>query len=73
VSTAPPAPEKFSKSFQAYLDTRLILEDLMKADDGKKVTPHRFGDRLGKIIKDFSLPREHVLSVKNALLTKFRG
>lgn len=27
----PPAPEKFSKSFQAYLDTRLTLEDLMKA------------------------------------------
>jgi hypothetical protein len=32
----PPAPEKFSKSFQAYLDTRLTLEDLMKAADEEK-------------------------------------
>ena len=42
VSTAtppPPAPEKFSKSFQAYLDTRLTLEDLMKAEEQLKKMP----------------------------------
>lgn len=42
VSTAPPPPpdpEKFSKSFQAYLDTRLTLEDLMKAEEQLKKMP----------------------------------
>jgi hypothetical protein len=31
-----PIQQKFSKSFQAYLDSRLTLEDLMKAEDEKK-------------------------------------
>ena len=32
----PPAPEKFTKSFQDYLDSRLTYEEMMNQSDAEK-------------------------------------
>ena len=34
--TIPPAPEKFTKSFQDYLNTRLTYEEMMNQSDAEK-------------------------------------
>lgn len=34
-----PTKKKFTKSFQAYLDSRFTLEDWMKEEDEKKMAP----------------------------------
>jgi hypothetical protein len=34
--TIPPAPEKFTKSFQDYLDSRLTYEEMMNQSDAEK-------------------------------------
>ena len=34
--TSPPAPEKFTKSFQDYLDSRLTYEEMMNQSDAEK-------------------------------------
>ena len=35
-NTSPPAPEKFTKSFQDYLDSRLTYEEMMNQSDAEK-------------------------------------
>lgn len=37
--TRPPAPEKFTKSFQDYLDSRLTYEEMMNQSDAEKKKP----------------------------------
>lgn len=34
--TSPPAPEKFTKSFQDYLNSRLTYEEMMNQSDAEK-------------------------------------
>jgi hypothetical protein len=34
-----PAPEKFTKSFQDYLNSRLTYEEMMNQSDAEKKTP----------------------------------
>jgi len=35
-NTSPPAPEKFTKSFQDYLNSRLTYEEMMNQSDAEK-------------------------------------
>jgi len=37
--TSPPAPEKFTKSFQDYLNSRLTYEEMMNQSDAEKKSP----------------------------------
>ena len=37
--TSPPAPEKFTKSFHDYLNSRLTYEEMMNQSDAEKKPP----------------------------------
>ena len=37
--SSPPAPEKFTKSFQDYLNARLTYEEMMNQSDAEKKKP----------------------------------
>jgi hypothetical protein len=44
--TTPPTTEKFTKSFQEYLDTRLTLDDMMKSKEVIRLADMKLDGRM---------------------------